>query len=108
GVGKLGKSRVPDVKGGTCQVRNLSSQDPRNYPIMLNSKLASLLALIERGEYRPTDQMYEVFESLSGRLDEELNALNLIIATDLAELNRLLEQNGLEQVRAEQKGKVTT
>jgi hypothetical protein len=107
-VGQRVKTKISDVEGRIYQVRNQSSQDPLNYPIMLNNKLASLLALIERGEYRPTDQMYEVFESLSGRLDEELNALNLIIATDLAELNRLLEQNGLEQVRAEQKGKVTT
>ncbi|MHB1169153.1 MAG: VPS10 domain-containing protein [Longimicrobiales bacterium] len=107
-VGERVKTKMSDVEGRIYQVRNQSSQDPLNYPIMLNNKLAALLGLIERGEYKPTDQMYEVFESLSGRLDTELNALNLIIATDLAELNRLLEANGLEQVRAEQKGQITT
>src|SRR5690606_422129 len=107
-VGERVRTKMSDVEGRIYQVRNQSNQDPLNYPIMLNNKLAALLGLIERGEYRPTDQMYDVFESLSGRLDEELNALNLIIATDLAELNRLLQQHGLEQVRAEQKGRVTT
>ena len=107
-VGQRVKAKISDVEDNIYQVRNQSNQDPLNYPIMLNNKLASLLGMIERAEYRPTDQMYEVFEMLSTQLDGELTALDVIIATDLAELNRLLEQNGLEQIRAEQRGKVTT
>ena len=102
------KSRMADVEGRIYQVRNQSSQDPLNYPIMLNNKLAALLGIIERGEYRPTDQSYEVFNMLSGQLTTQLDALNAIIATDLAELNRLLQQNGLEVIRVERSGDVTT
>jgi hypothetical protein len=107
-VGARVKSRISEVEGKIYQVKNQSNQDPLNYPIMLNNKLGALLGVIERGEYRPTDQSYDVFEMLSGQLTEELDALNVIIATDLAELNRLLRENDLPEVRAEQQGKVTT
>jgi rRNA-processing protein FCF1 len=99
---------MADVEGGIYQVRNQSSQDPLNYPIMLNNKLAALLGIIERGEFRPTDQSHQVFDMLSGQLQTELDALNAIIATDLAELNRLLQQNGLPVITVERRENVTT
>jgi photosystem II stability/assembly factor-like uncharacterized protein len=102
------QSRMAEIEGRIYQVRNQSNQDPLNYPIMLNNKLAALLGIIERGEYRPTDQTYEVFNLLSGQLTTELDALNAIIATDLAELNRLLQQNGLPVITIERSGDVTT
>jgi hypothetical protein len=107
-LGARVKSGMADVEGRIYQVRNQSSQDPLNYPIMLNNKLAALLGIIERGEYRPTDQSYEVFNLLSGQLQTELDALNAIIATDLAELNRLLQQNDLPVIRVVRQADITT
>jgi hypothetical protein len=107
-LGARVRSRMADVEGRIYQVRNQSSQDPLNYPIMLNNKLAALLGIIERGEFRPTDQSHQVFDMLSGQLQTELDALNAIIATDLAELNRLLQQNGLPVITVERRENVTT
>ena len=45
------------------QVRNQSGQDPLNYPIMLNNKLAALSGVVESADNKPTDQSYEVFKS---------------------------------------------
>src|SRR5690606_33978500 len=107
-LGARVKTRMADVEGRIYQVRNQSNQDPLNYPIMLNNKLAALLGVVERGEFRPTDQAYEVFDMLSVQLGTELDALSAIIATDLAELNRLLQQNGLPVIRVEREERVTT
>ncbi|MDP2959287.1 MAG: hypothetical protein Q8N53_22900, partial [Longimicrobiales bacterium] len=73
-------------------------QDPLNYPIMLNNKIAALLNLVEGTESRPTDQSYTVFEMLSGQLDGELEQMNLVITQDLARLNELLRQLGLDPI----------
>jgi photosystem II stability/assembly factor-like uncharacterized protein len=107
-LGARVKTRMADVEGRIYQVRNQSNQDPLNYPIMLNNKLAALLGVIERGEFRPTDQAYEVFNLLSGQLGTELEALDAVIASDLAELNRLLQQNGLEVITVERAVNVIT
>ncbi len=82
--------RLTDVEGEIYQHRNRSSQDPLNYPIRLNNKLAALQGVVESGDYRPTDQTYAVFKELSGRLDRELARLEALVKTDVAAFNRQL------------------
>ena len=57
-------------------MRIQSRQDPLNFPIMLNNKLAALGDVVEDGEAAPTAQDYTVFADLSQRLDRELAALD--------------------------------
>jgi hypothetical protein len=92
------KTKFTDVEGEIYQYRNQSNQDPLNYPIKLNNKLAALQGAVEGVHGAPTAQTYVVFEELSGRLDVQLEALNQIIITDLAEFNRLLQSKGLEPI----------
>ena len=53
------------VEGEIYQYRNRSNQDPLNYPIKLNNKLAALQGIVESGDFRPTDQSQAVFKELS-------------------------------------------
>ena len=93
--------RLDEVEGEIYQVRNQSNQDPLNFPIKLNNKIAALQNLVEGGETRPTDQSYEVFEMLSTQLEGELQQMQLVIQQDLARLNELLRELGLEPIDAE-------
>lgn len=86
-AGRL-KDELSKVEEEIYQVRNRSSQDPLNYPIKLNNKIAALLGAVEGVEGRPTAQTYEVFSELSARLDRQLARLNAIIAHDVAAFNR--------------------
>ena len=43
--------KLTDVEGEIYQYRNRSSQDPLNYPIRLNNKLAALQGIVESGDY---------------------------------------------------------
>jgi photosystem II stability/assembly factor-like uncharacterized protein len=90
--------RIGAVEGRIYQVRNQSRQDPLNYPIMLNDKLAGLIGTVESAEARPTDQTREVFARLSGQLDRELAALEEVLASDLPALNQRLRAAGLEPI----------
>ncbi len=89
------------VEGEIYQVRNQSNQDPLNFPIKLNNKIAALMGVVESAEAPPTDQSYEVFEDLSGRLQEQLDRLEEIVGTDLARLNEMVTEAGLEAVEVE-------
>ena len=83
-------ARMAVVEERLYQVRNQSNQDPLNYPIRLNNKLAALMSLVEDAEAAPTAQSYQVFEELSAQLDRELAALNALWAQDLEAFNRQL------------------
>jgi hypothetical protein len=86
------------IEGQLYQVRNRSRQDPLNYPIMLNDKLAGLIGVAESAEARPTDQTLAVFATLSGELDAKLAALDSAIATSLPKLNAQIEAAGLTNI----------
>lgn len=86
------------VEAEIYQVRNQSNQDPLNYPIKLNNKLAALLGVVESSEHRPTDQSREVFRHLSALLDEQIAQMGIVIRRDLGRLNELLIREGLEPV----------
>jgi hypothetical protein len=91
--------KLTSVEGEIYQYRNRSNQDPLNYPIRLNNKLAALQGIVEGGDARPTDQSQAVFKELSGRLDKELARLDALVKSDLAALNKLLADQKLEPVK---------
>jgi photosystem II stability/assembly factor-like uncharacterized protein len=90
--------KLSGVESEIYQVRNQSSQDPLNYPIRLNNKLAALLRAAEGVDGRPPAQVYEVFELLSGQLDAQLQQLNVIFTQDLERFNQLLRSKRLEPI----------
>ena len=49
--------------------KNQSRQDPLNYGIRINNRIAFLLADSQRGDYPPTDQSKEFFIQVKGELD---------------------------------------
>ncbi len=86
------------VEAEIYQVKNQSNQDPLNYPIKLDNKLAALLGVVEGSESRPTDQSYDVFQRLSALLDEQISQMDIVILRDLGRLNELLIREGLEPI----------
>jgi photosystem II stability/assembly factor-like uncharacterized protein len=91
--------KLTNVEGEIYQHRLRSGQDPLNFPIRLNNKLAALQGTVEGGDSRPTDQAQAVFTALSARLDQQLARLETLVQTDLPVLNRLLEGAGLTPVK---------
>ncbi|MGH7561356.1 MAG: hypothetical protein ACRENB_10090, partial [Gemmatimonadales bacterium] len=77
------------------QVRNQSGQDPLNFPIRVNNRLANLLSMAERGDGPPTNNMPEIFAMLSAELKTYTDRLARVWATDLALVNRELTRLGL-------------
>jgi hypothetical protein len=78
------------VEEEVYQVRNQSGQDPLNFPIRTNNRLASLLRVAITGEGRPTGNVEPIFEELVAELRAEQDRLDKTLATDLVTLNRML------------------
>lgn len=82
------------------QVRNESGQDPLNFPIKLNNRLAHLRESIETGDNPPTDQHYILYENLTEKLQAELVDLRALLNEDLTAINEMIESHGLDPVQA--------
>jgi len=87
-----------EVEATIYQVQNRSNQDPLNFPIRVNNRLANLLSMLERGDGAPNEGMREVFGIMVERLRERTDRLQEVWDTDLAELNAALEAAGMEPV----------
>ena len=90
--------KLTAVEGEIYQYRNRSSQDPLNFPIKLNNKLAALQSIVESGDYRPTDQSYAVFKDLSAQLDAQFAKFDTLIRNDLTAFNLLVAKKKLPPV----------
>ncbi len=92
--------KISEIEQELYQVKNQTRQDPLNFPIRLNNRLASLRRSVENGDAKPTDGAYKVFEELSAELDEHLSQLESLMNNDLPALNQRLETddaNGAER-----------
>ncbi|MDM9630683.1 VPS10 domain-containing protein [Robiginitalea aurantiaca] len=83
------------------QVKNQSNQDPLNFPIKLNNRLASLRRSVETGDARPTDGAYKVYNELSAELDAHLNTLNTVLKKELPKVNKVLGNNGIDPIESQ-------
>jgi len=84
-----------EVEENIYQVRNQSGQDPLNFPIKVNNRLANLMSMAQRGDGRPGNMMPEIFNILSEELTAYTDRLDEIWATELAAVNAELERLGL-------------
>jgi hypothetical protein len=90
-------SQLSAVEAEIYQVKNQSGQDPLNYPIKLNNKIAALGGVADGTDARPTDQTREVFRALSTQLDSQLAKLNTAMQS-LPSINADLKSAGLSEI----------
>jgi photosystem II stability/assembly factor-like uncharacterized protein len=96
--GRALAQKLSRIEEDLYQVRNRSGQDPLNFPIKLNDRLAALRRSVETGDARPTAAAHAVFKELSAELDGRLAALETVLGADLAAFNRTLSGRGLPPV----------
>jgi photosystem II stability/assembly factor-like uncharacterized protein len=90
-------NRLSSIESEIYQVKNQSSQDPLNYPIKLNNKIAALSGVVGGTEAKPTSQSYIVFNDLSAQLDNQLAAMRDVLA-GLPAINATLTAAGLPAI----------
>jgi photosystem II stability/assembly factor-like uncharacterized protein len=86
------------VEEDVYQVRNQSGQDPLNFPIKTNNRLASLLRVVTAGEGKPIGNAVPIFNDLKAELKAEMDRLQQVMQSDLPTFNSLAKKLGLEPV----------
>ena len=91
-------AELSSVESEIYQVKNESSQDPLNFPIRLNNKIAALAGVVGGTEAKPTRQSVEVFRVLSDSLAIQTGKLKRALETGLPPINREIEKLGLKAI----------
>ena len=102
GAGDRLRESASAVEADIYQVRNQSNQDPLNFPIRVNNRLANLLSMSEQGDGRPGSGMYAVYEIMVERLEGHLTRLQAVWEDELAEVNAELRRLGMEEIVLEE------
>ena len=99
--GKQLEDRLTSIEETLYQTRNESRQDPLNFPIRLNDKLAGLMGAADTGEHAPTAAMIAVRDELTAAIDEQLGLLEGVLGPDLGDFNTLATRLALPAVAIE-------
>jgi hypothetical protein len=86
------------VEVDVYQVRNQSNQDPLNFAIKTNNRLASLLRVVEAGDGKPTGSTVPIFNDLKNELKAETDRLQQSLSTYLPRFNQVAQRLGLEPI----------
>jgi photosystem II stability/assembly factor-like uncharacterized protein len=92
------KAKLTSIEEELYQTKNRSNQDPLNYPIRLNNKLAALAGVVASADAAPTEQSYAVYEDLTGRINAQLERLKQVIASDVPAFNKLVREKNVPAV----------
>ncbi|MFN2578831.1 MAG: WD40/YVTN/BNR-like repeat-containing protein [Pyrinomonadaceae bacterium] len=90
--------KLTEVEEALYQTKNQSSQDPLNFPIRLNNKLAALLGVVARSETPPNEQSVAVYEELTGQINAQLQKLSQIMKTDVPAFNQLVKDQNIPAI----------
>jgi len=86
------------IEEALYQTKNQSSQDPLNFPIRLNNKLAALGGVVGSAESAPTAQSYAVYDELAMQINGELQRLARLMQTDVPTFNQLVRDQNIPAV----------
>ncbi len=92
------REKLSAIEEEVYQVQNRSGQDPLNFPIKLNNKIAALSASIQQGDGKPTTASYEVYKLLNAKLAEQQNKLDALLKTALPAVNKELTTRSLKEL----------
>ncbi|MDX6447287.1 MAG: hypothetical protein QOH71_4361 [Blastocatellia bacterium] len=100
-IADSGKSlirKLTDVEEALYQTKNQSSQDPLNFPIRLNNKLAALGGVVSQSENAPNEQSYAVYEELVAQINAQLAKLAQIMKSDVPAFNQMVRDANIPAV----------
>jgi hypothetical protein len=85
-------AKLTAIEEDLYQTKNRASEDPLNFPIKLNNKVAYVLGTVANSESQPTSQSYVVYEDLATEVNAKIRALNGLMTEDVAQFNKTVRE----------------
>ena len=92
------KEGLTAVEEALVQTNVTSRAQSLQHPARLANKLADMPGVMASSDSAPTQQTYDVFAHLSAQIDEQLDNLQEILATDVPAFNALVQKAGVQAV----------
>ena len=89
---------ITTIEKSLYQTESESPQDPLNFPIRLNDKLAGVINTVATGDYPPTQQARAVGRELQKAIAVELNKLRQIWNESIPALNDKIQSADIPRV----------
>lgn len=86
------------IKDTLYQTRNQGRQEPLNFPIRLNNKLAGVATNASIEAFRPTDQAIEVRDTLVQQINQQLSDLEVMMMAEVTILNEMVRNANIPAV----------
>ncbi len=90
--------KLTAVEEELYQTKNQSSQDPLNFPIKLNNRLAALLGVVQGNDAGPTKQSDVVYEGLASEANAQIRAADKLLKDDVGSFNKLVRDSNIPAV----------
>jgi len=92
------KEMLSSIEKNLYQTKMESRQDPLNFPISLNDKLAGVMSLAGFGDHAPSESALAVRDELVTAIDAQLKALDKVFNEDLVRFNQQAADVGMAAV----------
>lgn len=88
------------IENNIHETRNEAYQDPLNFGIKLNNRLAYLATHAAAGDFPPTDEAIAYKQLVSEQIDAEIAALGSLLEGQLSAINAMVAQQNIEVLSA--------
>jgi hypothetical protein len=86
------------IEEALYQTKNRASEDPLNFPIRLNNKLAALLAAVASADAQPTASQQTVYEDVSTGINAQIRKLNNVMDTQVPAFNKYVKDQEIPAI----------
>jgi DNA-binding transcriptional MerR regulator len=97
-MAKRMNQKLTEIENELIQAKSKSNEDPLNFPIKLNDKLAGVGSTVESADTKPTKQSYDLYDELTGKIDVQLAKYKHVVETELPSFNNLVREQNVPAV----------
>ena len=86
------------VEEALYQTKNRANEDPLNYPVRLNNKLAALLSAVQSSDAQPTQSQQQVYEDVATQVNAQLGKMKGVVEHAVPTLNKAVRDQQVPAV----------